>query len=55
MQIQRRRLNWDAAPADLPLGLEPITEGIAFPSGLPALLENLIRPLENLRMRTYCV
>jgi hypothetical protein len=52
MQMQRRRLNGDAAPADLLLGFEPITEGIAFPSGLPALLENLIRPLTDLRVRT---
>src|SRR5215831_16570899 len=52
MQIQPRRLNGDAVPADLLLGCEPITERIAFPSGLPALLENLIRPLPDLRVRT---
>ena len=52
MLIQRRDRNGDAAPADLLLGFEPITECIALPSGLPALLENLIRPLADLQMRT---
>src|SRR5215469_3676294 len=52
MHRQPRRLNGDAEPADLLLGFEPITEWIAFPSGLPALLENLIRPLADLRVRT---
>jgi len=52
MQIQPRRLNGDAVPADLLLGFEPIAERIAFPSVLPALLENLIRPLADLRVRT---
>ena len=50
--MQPRRLNGDAEPADLLLGFEPITERIAFPSGLPTLLENLIRPLPDLRVRT---
>jgi predicted phosphodiesterase len=52
MQKQRRRRNGDAAPADLLLGFQPITEGIAVPSGLPALLENLICPLADLQVRT---
>jgi hypothetical protein len=52
MQMQRQCLNGDAAPADLLLGFEPITEGIAFPSGPPALLENLIGSLADLRVRT---
>ena len=52
MQMQPRRLNGDAAPADLLLGFEPITERIAFPSGLKVLLENPIRPLPDLRVRT---
>jgi hypothetical protein len=50
--MQRRRLNGNAVPADFLLGLEPIAEGIAFPSGLPALLENLIRPFADLLVRT---
>ena len=49
--MQLRRLNEDAATVDLVFGFEPITERIAFPSGLPALLENLICPLADLRMR----
>jgi hypothetical protein len=52
MQMQRQCLNGDAAPADLLLGFEPITEGIAFPSGPPALLENLIGSLADLGVRT---
>ena len=50
--MQPRCLNGNAATADLLLGFEPITERIAFPSGLKALLENLICPLPDLRVRT---
>jgi hypothetical protein len=52
MLIQRRDRNGDAAPADLLLGFEPIAECIALPSGLLAVLENLIRPLADLQVRT---
>jgi hypothetical protein len=52
MQMQHRRLSGDAVPADLMLGFEPITEGIAFASGLHTLLENVLRPLADLRVRT---
>src|SRR5215469_14684031 len=51
MQMHRR-LSGDALPEDLVLGFEPITKGIPFASGLQTLLENLIRPLADLRVRT---
>jgi hypothetical protein len=34
------------------LGFEPIAKGIAFAFGLQTLLENLIRPLADLRDQT---
>jgi|SRR5215469_3600522 len=51
MQMHRR-LSGDSVPVDLVLGFEPITKGIPFASGLQTLLENLIRPLADLRVRT---
>ena len=50
--MQRRRLSRDAALADLMFGFEPITNGIAFATVLQTILENLIRPLADLRVRT---
>lgn len=52
MQMLHRRLSGDAVPSDLMLGFEPITKGIAFASGLHTLLENVPRPLADLRERT---
>jgi hypothetical protein len=52
VQMQHRRRSGDAVPADLMLGFEPITKGIAFASGLHTLLENVLRPLADLRVRT---
>jgi hypothetical protein len=52
MQMQYRRLSGDALLADLMLGFEPITKGIAFACGPLTILENLIRPLADLRVRT---
>jgi hypothetical protein len=52
MQMQHRRLSGNAVPADLMLGFEPITKGIAFASGLQTISENFIRPLADVRVRT---
>jgi len=52
MLAQHRRRNGDAPGADLLFGFQPITEGIAFPSSLPALLENFMRTVANLLVRT---
>ena len=50
--MQNGRRSGDAVRADLMLGFDPITRGIAFASGLQTLLENLIRALADLRVQT---
>src|SRR5215471_8232218 len=52
MQMQHRRLSGAAVLADLILGFVPITIGIAFACGPLTILENLIRPLADLLVRT---
>jgi hypothetical protein len=48
MPMPHSHLNGDALPADLLFGFKPITERIAFPSGVPALQEDLVRPVADL-------
>src|SRR5215471_16793840 len=51
-KMQDARPNGNALPANLLLGFKPISEGIAFASGVPTLQKNLVRPAPDLLMRT---
>jgi hypothetical protein len=52
MPMQDSRLNGLTTLADLLFGLEPIAEGITFPSGVPSLKKNLVCAPPDLLART---
>jgi hypothetical protein len=51
-EIPHSRHHSNMPSADLLFGFKPITASIAFPSGVPALQKNLVRPVADLLVRT---